>query len=110
VIIEKDHENEIKDTLIKIDKILKTKSISTIVLQNYFGREYGGFQNIEKKEIENRVKGIIYEAFNIEIGVLKNKLVLCQWEYPGPKPDKNIFLLEKDIPNNIQDLEGNIIA
>jgi len=52
VIIEKDHENEIKDTLIKIDKILKTKSISTIVLQNYFGREYGGFQNIEKKKLK----------------------------------------------------------
>ena len=54
MIIEKDHENEIKDTLIKIEKILKTKSISTIVLQNYFGREYGGFQNIEKKEIEKQ--------------------------------------------------------
>ena len=52
MIIEKDHGNEIKDTLIKIDKILKTKSISTIVLQNYFGREYGGFQNIEKKKLK----------------------------------------------------------
>lgn len=52
MIIEKDHENEIKDTLIKNDKILKTKSISTIVLQNYFGREYGGFQNIEKKKLK----------------------------------------------------------
>lgn len=52
MIIEKYHENEIKDTLIKNDKILKTKSISTIVLQNYFGREYGGFQNIEKKKLK----------------------------------------------------------
>ena len=49
MIIEKDHENEIKDTLIKIDKILKTKSISTIVLQNYFGREYGGCSKHRKK-------------------------------------------------------------
>ena len=104
--MKRDHEKEAAQLIDSAKRLIGKAGDKRVIHCSYFGWEFGGQFEIDKEELEVRIRSAIYEGFNIELGLNDKQLVVCQWEYPGPKPEPQYFLNKSDIPNLVQDLEG----
>jgi uncharacterized protein (DUF427 family) len=102
--------NEIEaqvENLIDLAKDLVNRSdLSDFMVCPYHGRARGKYFNIEVGEVENRIRLSVYEGFNVELYQSISQLIICVWEYPGPKPEKEYAVNLIDIPSFVKDLDG----
>ncbi|GEM_PF-3195993 len=98
---------EVDNLVLDAMNLLRDRSLSEIIFCPYHGRERGEYFNISDKEIEGRIKTSIYEGFNVELVTSLSQLIVCVWEYPGPKPEKEYVVNLIDIPGFVKDLDGD---
>lgn len=95
-------DNLVREALI----LIKERTLSEIIFCPYHGRERGEYFDITEREIESRIKYSVCEGFNVELIPSPTQLILCVWEYPGPKPESEYVVNFLDIPGFVKDLEG----
>ncbi|RJG35452.1 hypothetical protein D1Z90_20880 [Motilimonas pumila] len=99
-------EDQVERLIKDAQNLIEDRDLSEIIICPYHGRERGDYFNISESEIEGRVKASIFEGYYVDLIPTLTQLIVCVWEYPGPKPEEEYVKNLIDIPSFVEDLEG----